>query len=471
MLMRQIFDPKLAQYAYLIGCPRTKEALLVDPQRDTDRYLDLARGLGLAITAVAETHIHADFLSGAQTLAHDQGVDVYVSKEGGEDWRYEWIRQPTYAGHEVADGETFRVGMLRIEALHTPGHTPEHLSYLVTDAESSATENVAVITGDFIFAGDMGRPDLLESSMGLVGTRETSARQLFSSLQRLLALPDFLQIWPGHGAGSLCGKSPGTLSISTLGYERRTNPAIAAARESEEAFLSYILDAQPEPPGYFAHMKLLNRTGTTILGELPIPPLAPTEALLAAINDPDTTVLDTRCFRREFMNAHLAGSLHAPLGPTFASTVGSYVHPDDKLFLITAPERLEETVRDLVRIGYSRLAGYVRPQALSDPTLAPARRRTPVLDFHQLATVLDHPNTVVVDVREEAEYAARHVAGALHLAHTRILDEMERLAPESEIVVHCATGARAAAAAAALERAGRRVCLVDDAFDRWAGAS
>ena len=217
MFLRQIFDPHLSQYSYLIGCQRTGEAIIIDPERDIDRYRTVAAAEGLRLSSVVETHNHADFVSGARELATDSSVHVYLSAEGGPDWQTEWARGAANATF-LHDGDIFKVGNIQFQALHTPGHTPEHLVYLVTDIGGGANEPVALLTGDFIFVGDVGRPDLLEQAAGLAGTQETGARQLYASLRRVADLPCHLQILPAHGAGSACGKALGAVPFSTFGY-------------------------------------------------------------------------------------------------------------------------------------------------------------------------------------------------------------------------------------------------------------
>lgn len=477
MLLRQIFDPKLAQYAYLIGCQRTGEALIIDPERDVDRYLTLAAEEGLRITAVAETHIHADFLSGARELAERGGVTLYLSAEGGADWQYEWAA-PAEAkprGYQVRllhDDDTFRVGNIEIRALHTPGHTPEHLSFLVTDHGGGASEPMGIASGDFVFVGDLGRPDLLESAAGMAGQKDPSARALYRSTERFLALPDFLQVWPAHGAGSACGKALGAVPTSTVGYEKRTNAALDAARQGETAFVESILAGQPEPPPYFATMKRLNREGPPILGGLPEPrPLAAVQ--LAEILDRsetdgvDRVVVDTRLDRRGFMAGHLAGAIYAPLDRSFPTIVGSYLRPEQEIVLVVEEDRLDEAVRDLVRIGLDRVSAYIEPETLEDPALAPHRRAIPVIDFVVAENRRDQPGVTVLDVRRATEYAEEHLPGSVNIAHTRLLPRLDEVPASDEILVYCRSGARAASAVSALERAGRRVVLVDDLLARW----
>ena len=277
MFFRRVSDDLLAQYGYLIGCQRTGEAIVIDPERDIDRYVELARSEGLEIVAVAETHIHADFLSGAREFAEQYGTKLFLSDEGGPDWGSEWARKGSYDVRFLHDGDRFRIGNVELRALHTPGHTPEHLSYFVTDLGSGSNEPMGIASGDFVFVGDVGRPDLLETAAGVVGAQDPSARTLYASVLRFLQLPDHLQVWPGHGAGSVCGKAPGAVPQSTVGYERRHSPALA--HRSEEEFVDFILEGQPEPPLYFARMKELNREGPPVLGPFPTPQRIDTHTL------------------------------------------------------------------------------------------------------------------------------------------------------------------------------------------------
>ena len=293
MFFRQIVDDKLAQHAYLVGCQRTRQALIIDPERDVDRYIAIARREELRITATAETHIHADFLSGCRELVERYGCRAYLSAEGGPEWQYEWA-----AGHDsvtlLRDGGHFTVGGIGLQVLHTPGHTPEHISFLITDRGSGADSPMGMISGDFVFVGDLGRPDLLESAAGHAGEMEPSARRLYSSALEVFELPDYLRIWPGHGAGSAAERRSGRIPDTTAGYEKRFSPALAAVRKGEDAFVSYILDGQPEPPQYFGRMKEENRRGPALLGSLPRPRRLSARELLAAAANRHTQVVDTR---------------------------------------------------------------------------------------------------------------------------------------------------------------------------------
>ncbi len=465
MLLRQIADARLAQYAYLIGCPATKEALVVDPQRDVDRYEAAAVAEGLRIVAVAETHIHADFLSGARDLADRTGARLYLSDEGGPDWAYRWA-----AGRPdvtlLKDGDAFAVGNVSVTAVHTPGHTPEHLCFLVSDG--GADEPMGVASGDFVFAGDLGRPDLLESAAGEAGAREPAARDLFASVGRLLAWPDWLQVWPGHGAGSACGKALGAVPQTTAGYEKRHNPSVAAARRGEAAFVGQMLDGQNEPPLYFARMKRQNRDGVPPLAALPVPRRLDAAALAALAGRQDTMALDTRTDRRAFMRRHLPGALHAPLDKSFNTVAGSLVaDPDTPLVVLVDEGRVDEAVRDLVRVGLDRVEGWAAPAAVEayfDGGGAAASIEeigVEALEGRRRA------GARVLDVRYGPEFAQRHVPGAAHVPYTRLAERLPDVPAGTPLLVHCQSGIRAAAAAAFLARAGYPVVYVNGPFGHW----
>ncbi|MCA9244131.1 MAG: MBL fold metallo-hydrolase, partial [Phycisphaerales bacterium] len=347
--MRMIYDEKLAQAAYLIGCQRTGEAVVIDPERDVDRYIDLAAANGLRIVAAAETHIHADFVSGSRELA-ERGAKVYVSDEGDADWKYQWLDKKvgggSYKYHLLKDGDSFRIGNIELRAIHTPGHTPEHIVFLVTDHGANATEPIGMATGDFVFVGDLGRPDLLETAAGQTGAMEPSARRLFKTVKKLGDIPDFVQVWPAHGAGSACGKALGAVPMSTVGYEKRFNPAIRAA-VTEQGFVDFILTGQPEPPMYFANMKRDNKVGPPVLGGLPKPARVTVDAL-RRLDAKAVAVIDTRLWD-DFRTGHIAGSLSFPLTKSFNTDAGSMVRDTDDIYLVIEEAQLEEAIRDLIR--------------------------------------------------------------------------------------------------------------------------
>ena len=250
MYFKRIYDTDLAQASYLVGCQKNGTAIVIDPTRDAEQYLTLAQQEGLTITHVTETHIHADYLSGSRELAARTGAALLLSDEGGPDWSYGF-------DHEgLKDGSVITLGNITLKVLHTPGHTPEHLSFLVTDG-ARGTEPSLLLTGDFVFVGDLGRPDLLDEAAGGIDTRFVGAKQMFASLQdKFLTLPDFVQVWPGHGSGSACGKALGAVESTTVGYERALSWWAPLVRDgNEQTFTDELLAGQPDAPSYFGRMK------------------------------------------------------------------------------------------------------------------------------------------------------------------------------------------------------------------------
>jgi hydroxyacylglutathione hydrolase len=465
MFFRQLFEPNLAQYSYLIGCQRTGEALVIDPMRDIDRYISVAGSEGLRIVAVAETHIHADYLSGAREFAERLGVALYLSDEGDANWKYLWAQRGGYDFRPVKHKDRFKIGNIQFEVVHTAGHTPEHISFLITDLGGGADEPMGMATGDFVFVGDLGRPDLLESAAGQAGAMEPSARRLYASVQDFLDLPDYLQIWPGHGAGSACGKALGAVPESTVGYERRFNASILAAREGEDVFVERILDGQPEPPMYFARMKHENKSGPRILGAMPHPGAMSAAELQALAGRADVAVLDTRADSMAFMKGHLPGSIYAPLGKTLNTIAGSYVTPEQPIYLIVEdPADVEDAVLNLVRIGLDAIEGYAPTSALAALDLV----ATPTIDARAIESARQQPAARVLDVRRLAEYEEGHVPGAINIAHTRLLLRRDELEKSATYLVYCRSGARAASATSLLDRFGFDVVYVDGMYADWA---
>ncbi|MGE3956292.1 MAG: rhodanese-like domain-containing protein [Vicinamibacterales bacterium] len=470
MLVRQIADPKLAQFAYLVGCPATGEALIIDPQRDIDRYVAEAARVGLRIVAAADTHIHADYLSGLREFAA-RGVPVYASREGGPDWQYEWLAGSAYPHHLLGDGDTFKVGNIELTAVHTPGHTPEHLSYLVRDGGSGASQPIAIASGDFVFVGDVGRPDLLERAAGITGVMQGAARDQYASIHRVFkGLPEFLQVWPGHGAGSACGKSLGDIPMSTVGYELRVNPSIRAA-DTQEHFVDFILAGQPEPPAYFARMKRENRSGPAVLGELPRPREVGQDELGALASSSGVVILDTRS-RREFLAGHLPGALLTEADYQLSAIAGSYADPALPVYLVVPASRADEVVRGLVRVGIDRIEGIITPDTLAawaaaGGTLHP----TSVIDMGGLERQRLAGTVHVLDVRAPAEFEAGHVPGAINIPHTRLGERYRELPTDRPLAVHCRSGARSAAASSLLERLGFSVVDVNDLFAHYQQAT
>lgn len=466
MLLKQIYDPYLSQYAYLIGCQRTGEALLIDPQRDIDRYIELAEENDLKITAVAETHIHADFLSGTREfLETTEGVTAYLSNMGGEDWQYNWAEGRTDVV-PISDGDKFSIGNIEITVAHLPGHTPEHVCYIIQDHGGGASEPLGIASGDFMFVGDVGRPDLLESAAGVAGAREPSARALFQSILKFADFPEFYQVMPGHGAGSACGKALGSIPFSTAGYEKRFNSAVTTAlNEGEQAFVDDILEGQPEPPKYFARMKKSNRDGMPILGGVPkLEQKTPAEVAALLESDSKVVCVDVRDDRSAFMKKHVRGSILAPYKEKFSESVGSYLEDDDGIILLVESEdQVDTCVRQLIRIGYDNLIGFaLAAEVMEDESCQDLMREIKVIHTSEMTE-----DDAVLDVRSIGEHRERSVPGAINVAHTRLVAESHRLPDLGPLTVHCRSGMRASLAASVLERMGYDVTLADGMFSEW----
>lgn len=452
MFFQRFYDTKLAQASYLIGCQQTGDAVVVDPNRDVEQYVVAAEREGLRVTYVTETHIHADFVSGARELAARTGAQLLLSDEGDRDWKYAFAEEARAI--LLRDGDSFLVGNIELEAIHTPGHTPEHLSFLVTDRPSGAGA-WGILTGDFVFVGDVGRPDLLERAAGYAGTMEASARVLYRSLERFRMLPDHLQVWPGHGAGSACGRALGAVASTTVGYEKRANWALAPMSETE--FVRAVLDGQPEAPRYFAQMKRINKEGPRVLGGFPRPAWLRAPALRTLVERGEL-VVDTRA-AAEFASGHAPGTLNIPLGESFTTWAGWLLPYDRDVHLLVdagcAP-CVEEVVRDLAMIGLDRVAGVIGADALETWTdaghaLQTVRQVTPV----EAAQLVARGEAVVVDVRGHAEWAAGHLPATGNIPLGYLADRIDELPTDRLILVQCRSGARSAIAASVLERLGR----------------
>ena len=468
MLLHRIWDPKLAQASYLIGCADAREALVIDANRDVEQYLALAASLNLRVAHVTETHIHADFASGSRELAARAGAKLYLSDEGGHEWRYAFAASD--GAVLLRDGDRLTVGRVSITALHTPGHTPEHLTFLVTDG-AAATEPIAAVTGDFVFVGDVGRPDLLERAAGVGGTMEAAAGTLFRSLQRFKQQPDWLQIWPGHGAGSACGKGLSAIPQSTVGYERRFNWAFGVADEAE--FVRLVLAGQPDPPKYFGTMKRINREGPSLLGGLPRPVALPPEQILDVLHR-GGLVIDTRT-AAEYASGHVPGTINLPFNNAFTTWAGWVLPYDRDLHLLSAKadgRQAELALRDLAMIGLDRVAGCFGVEALgawtrSGRALATIGRIT----ASDLAARLDSGTAAVVDVRSRAEWESGHIPGALNIPAGEVADRLAELPQGGPVVVHCQGGTRSAIAAGLLDARGVGGVLdLPGGLPEWEGA-
>ncbi|HEY6194304.1 MAG TPA: MBL fold metallo-hydrolase [Candidatus Eisenbacteria bacterium] len=450
MILKRFFDESLAQASFLLGDTETHEAIVLDPNRDVDAYLQAAAAEQLRIVAVTETHIHADYLSGTRELAQRAGARAYLSDEGDADWKYAWAGEPNVT--LVRDGGTIRAGGIRLDVLATPGHTPEHLSFRLTD-ETASREPLGVFTGDFVFVGDVGRPDLLERAANQVGTMETGARTLHASLARFRERhADHLMLWPGHGAGSACGKSLGGLPVTTLAYEKLTNWGVRCANEDE--FVREVLAGQPEPPAYFKHMKHLNKLGPAILGGFREPPRLDGAGIVAALERGDT-VVDVRP-TKDVLAGAIPGVIGIPVGGSFTTWAGGLLPYDRPLTLLaTDPARVLAAVRQLALVGLDRVKGWFGPDALA----AWAREKaalavTPVIAPDQAFERARRGEVVLLDVRGAAEYAAGHVPGARHVPLGDLPERARELPRDRPLALYCSGGTRSRIGVSLLRRAG-----------------
>lgn len=449
MLLRRFYDDKLAQAGYMVGCQATGEALVVDANRDVDVYLAAAAEEDVTIRYVTETHIHADYLSGSRELAARTGARLLLSAEAPPEWRYAFAEAD--GARLVRDGDEVSLGNVRIRVLHTPGHTPEHISFMITDGAASDAP-MGVLTGDFVFVGDVGRPDLLEKAAGVKDTMEQGARELYRSLERFRTHPGYLQILPGHGAGSACGKALGAVPTSTLGYERLAGWAFQC--RTEEEFVTRVLQDQPEPPRYFAEMKRRNRDGPPLLGGMPRPPRLDPGALPEILRRGDP-VVDARA-RERFAEAHLPGTLNIPLTRSFPSWCGWLLPYDRPIHLVVdGPEQAREAVRDLILIGLDRVAGWfdaaeMEAWAADHGPLDSYR----VVDWPGAERRVREDGAVLVDVRSLTEWNEARVPGAHHIHLGVLRDRAGELPPDRPVLLYCRTGSRSGIAAGVLRAQG-----------------
>lgn len=466
MFYKQFFDDKLAQYSYLIGCQATGESVIIDPMRDIDQYIEAATRENLTITKAVDTHIHADYISGLREFA-ERGVKVYGSDEGDADWKYEWLMGSDYDYVLLKDGDEIKIGNITLKAWHTPGHTPEHLSYYITDG-AAADVPMGLATGDFVFVGDVGRPDLLESAAGMEHVMEPSARTLYKTVEAFKSVPEYIQIWPGHGAGSACGKALGAVPETTVGYELRFNNSLKSAT-SEDNFVKFILEGQPEPPMYFARMKRDNKIGPRVLNGLPNPRhLTLREVGKLAEKGRDVAIIDTR-ERDQFAAGHLPKSLLSPMNKQFNTVAGSFVDEDEKIYLVVEEHRLKEAVTDLIRIGLDHIEGYITPADLKLYKEQGGTLETlDVIGFEEMEQEASANSAAkIIDVRKSTEFNEKAFDGALNFAHTRLFNNKAKIPAEGTKLVHCQTGGRSAVSSAYLKREGHDVKLVDDDFTAY----
>lgn len=460
MLLKYFYDKPLAHASYLVGCQKSGEAIVIDPGRDVTPYLEAAKAEGLRIVGSAETHIHADFVSGSRELADGIGAKLYLSDAGPNDWKYEFANR--YDSALLNDGDKFYVGNVKFEVLHTPGHTPESISFVLTDVGGGANVPMGIFTGDFVFVGSIGRPDLLETAAGVVGSAEVGARQLYHSMRRFRELPDHLQVWPAHGAGSACGKGLGAIPSSTVGYEKLFNPALQFDEEQE--FVDYILIDQPETPFYFAVMKRVNKVGPELTKDLPpVQVVSPTD-LGATVTK--SLVIDTDA-AGEFAESHVPGTINVPAS-NLVQWAGFFVDYDKPIYLIADETSLPAQLRSLRSIGIDNVGGFFDDSAVKGAGLRTQsyRSATPV----ELRSPIDDGEVTLIDVRAATEFQAGHIAGAEHRFLGKLKRNIKTLSRHKPVVTQCLAGGRSAIAASLLQRAGFQVVNMQGGYQAWVDA-
>lgn len=465
MIVQRLYDQRLAQASYLIACGRAGEAVVIDPLRDIRPYLRAAEEQRVRITHVTETHIHADFVSGSRDLARATGARLHLSAMGGTDWAYRYAEDA--GARLMRDGDGFRVGNVRVRAVHTPGHTPEHLAFLITDG-AVAEEPIGVVTGDFVFVGDVGRPDLLEKAAGHAGTMDDAARTLFRSLQQFKQFPDWLQIWPGHGAGSACGKGLSSVPHSTVGYERRFNWAFQI--NDEDTFVRAVLEGQPEPPRYFAVMKQVNRDGPARWDPDRMPPALTDDGLRTALRS-GTPVVDARP-ADSFAGLHVAGTVNIPLNRSFNTWAGALLPHDRDLALIAPAGQIAEALRELAMVGLDRVTAATDELAVTQWTGAGIAAGT-VRSVSPVEASAQHAAgaAIVVDVRGRAEWNAGHVPGAVHIPLGELPLRLSELPAGRPLIMQCQGGGRSAIATSIAQSRGiADVANLAGGLDAWRAA-
>jgi len=441
MILKQFYLNCLAHASYLVGDEQSGLAAVVDPQRDIDQYVSFAEAHGLRIAHVLLTHFHADFVAGHLELRDRVGATIYLGAAA----------QAEYPFKALKDGEVIELGQVRLQSLETPGHTAESISILVYDLAVSATEPHAVLTGDTLFVGDVGRPDL---RVALGWSAADLGGMLYESLRtKLLTLPDASLVYPAHGAGSLCGKALSKETVSTIGEQRRVNYALQPMPKA--TFIDLVTADQPDAPSYFTYDAVLNTKERPTLAnalERELAPLALDHVL--ALQEVGAQVLDTRN-PDDFAAAHLSGSINIGLGGQFATWAGTVLSRERPIVVIADPGREQEAVLRLGRIGFDHVVGYLTDGMLglvARPELTTTTERVSAqLAAERLAS---NEPPQLVDVRTPREYELKRIDGSLLMPLNHLTERVRELSPDRAVLVHCAGGYRSSLAASLLQGCG-----------------
>lgn len=444
MFFQQFYLQSLGHASYLVGDETTGKALVFDPRRDVEAYLQAARRQGLRICYAADSHGHNDYLSGLTELRARTGADLWASAAG--DWGY--------SHRPVKDGELIEIGDVGIEVLHTPGHTPEHISLLIYDRSVSADFPALLLAGGALLVGDLARPDLLGGPEDIQQAAELLCSTVYT---KLLPLPDHLQVFPTHVAGSLCGGNIGSRLSTTVGYERRTSPILAgaAATQDDERIMRACvrLDNLPAVPPYWRRMRTQNLHGVAALGVLAEPP-ALTVDEFAAQRDAGALVLDARA-PEAFGGAHIPKALNVGLGPAFATWAGTVV-PDaaSLLLVLESADHLWDVSWQLLRIGYPLARGWLSGGMTAWRTAARPVRTIPQITVHGLKRLLDRGAIDLLDVRQPSEWQAGHVRDAQYITGAELPDRLGEVPQNRPLAITCGSGYRSSVAASLLAHHG-----------------
>jgi rhodanese-related sulfurtransferase/glyoxylase-like metal-dependent hydrolase (beta-lactamase superfamily II) len=457
MILKQFYLGCLAHASYLIGDESTRLAAVVDPQRDIDQYLAFAAEHGLSIRHVLLTHLHADFIAGHLELRDRVGATIYLGAAA----------QAEYAFTPLADGDRIEFGHVRLQALETPGHTPESISIQVFDLDRDGSAPFAVLTGDTLFVGDVGRPDL-RASLGWSAVDLGS--KLYDSLWRkLMPLPDSSLVYPAHGAGSLCGKALSKETFSTIGEQRRTNYALQPM--AKEAFIDLVMADQPDAPAYFTYDAVLNAKERPTLDEAlerQLNPM-PLDAVLA-LQEVGGQILDVRD-PEEFAASHLVGSINIGLGGQYATWAGTVLSREHPIVIIANPGREREAAVRLGRIGFDHVVGYLKDGMLSlasRPDLTTTTERISATLAAERAAGPAAP--VVIDVRAPGERRQKLIPGSVHIPLNHLSERLGELPKNQPLLVHCAGGYRSSIAASLLQQRGFQPSELAGGIAAWESA-